>query len=248
MATQTPLSKRDMAHLLDLIHKSASCRTENAFRELIHILGNMIPYDYAIAGYAKLNGGNIKSYDVLNITYPSEWLECYVIKNYHKVDPIAKENFTNFGLQYWDDTFKKNPPPKEFLSSAEDFGFGNGYSSGVKNLIGSGGSIFSVAGKSLKRNKHIEFVLEHITPHFHQALVRVLNRNGNKQPPEISQRELEVLNWIKKGKNTWDISAILNISHDTVKFHIKNIMQKLDVTNRAHAVAVAVEFGLIDIE
>ena len=41
---------------------------------------------------------------------------------------------------------------------------------------------------------------------------------------------------------------ILGISERTVKFHIKNIMQKLDVVSRPQAVAVAIEQGLIEIE
>lgn len=41
---------------------------------------------------------------------------------------------------------------------------------------------------------------------------------------------------------------ILGISERTVKFHVGNIMQKLDATTRAHAVAIALEQGLVDIE
>ncbi len=57
----------------------------------------------------------------------------------------------------------------------------------------------------------------------------------------LSSREIEVLNWLKKGKSSWDVAAILNISERTVNFHVKNIMQKLDAVSRTQAVAVAVE-------
>jgi len=64
----------------------------------------------------------------------------------------------------------------------------------------------------------------------------------------LSPREIEVLQWLKVGKSSWDISEILHISERTVNFHIRNIMQKLDAVNRTQAVAVAIETGLLDIE
>jgi LuxR family quorum sensing-dependent transcriptional regulator len=62
---------------------------------------------------------------------------------------------------------------------------------------------------------------------------------------KLSKREEEVLTWSKRGKSSWEISAILNISERTVNFHVNNIMQKLNVVSRIQAVAVAIERGLI---
>jgi len=62
----------------------------------------------------------------------------------------------------------------------------------------------------------------------------------------LSKREIEVLTWSKRGKSSWEISAILNISERTVNFHVNNIMQKLNAVSRIQAVAVAIERGLIE--
>lgn len=64
----------------------------------------------------------------------------------------------------------------------------------------------------------------------------------------LSEREKEVLRWISRGKSTWDISEVLDITERTVKFHVSNILEKLDCINRAHAVAVAIGQELIDTE
>jgi DNA-binding CsgD family transcriptional regulator len=61
----------------------------------------------------------------------------------------------------------------------------------------------------------------------------------------LSEREKEVLTWSKRGKSSWEISAILDITERTVNFHINNIMQKLNAVSRTQAVAVAIEKGLI---
>lgn len=56
----------------------------------------------------------------------------------------------------------------------------------------------------------------------------------------LSAREKEVLSWLKQGKTSWAISVILNISERTVNYHIGNILRKLGVCNRTHAVAESV--------
>lgn len=62
----------------------------------------------------------------------------------------------------------------------------------------------------------------------------------------LTEREKEVLQWIKDGRSTRDISRILNISERTVKFHVSNIIQRLGAENRTHAVAVAMGRALLD--
>ena len=68
----------------------------------------------------------------------------------------------------------------------------------------------------------------------------------SKNLPPISAREKQVLKWLRKGKSSWDISQILEISERTVNFHINNIMKKFDAITRTQALAIAVENGLIE--
>ncbi len=63
-------------------------------------------------------------------------------------------------------------------------------------------------------------------------------------PEPLTPRELDVLNLIVAGKPNKGIANALSISENTVKTHVKNIYQKLDVHNRAEAIARAEEFGL----
>ena len=69
-----------------------------------------------------------------------------------------------------------------------------------------------------------------------------------KDIPALTNREKEVLKWLKEGKRSWDISRILHISKNTVDFHIKNLFRKLDVFNRTQAVSEAFRRGIISDE
>lgn len=55
--------------------------------------------------------------------------------------------------------------------------------------------------------------------------------------PALSERERQIMDWVALGKTNPEIGCILSISEFTVKNHMKSIFSKLDVTNRAQAVA-----------
>lgn len=52
----------------------------------------------------------------------------------------------------------------------------------------------------------------------------------------LSQREVEIMEWVRIGKTNYEIGMILNISAFTVKNHLQRIFRKLDASNRAQAV------------
>jgi DNA-binding NarL/FixJ family response regulator len=60
---------------------------------------------------------------------------------------------------------------------------------------------------------------------------------------KLSQRELQVLGQIALGKRNKEIGAVLGIAEDTVKMHVKNVLEKLGVNDRTEAVTVALRRG-----
>ncbi|NVZ20432.1 response regulator transcription factor [Pseudomonas costantinii] len=60
----------------------------------------------------------------------------------------------------------------------------------------------------------------------------------------LTPTELEILRWASEGKTVWEISQIRDTSEATVKFHLRNIYGKLDVTNRVQAMNEAARQGL----
>jgi two-component system, NarL family, response regulator len=63
----------------------------------------------------------------------------------------------------------------------------------------------------------------------------------------LSEREIQVLRRVAAGKSNKVIAAELDISESTVKTHMKNILPKLDASDRTHAVTIAVKRGILDI-
>ena len=64
------------------------------------------------------------------------------------------------------------------------------------------------------------------------------------KPEDLSQREVEVIRLLAQGLGNKEIAAALSISENTVKTHVRHILDKLGLRNRAEAAAYAVQSGL----
>jgi two-component system NarL family response regulator len=61
----------------------------------------------------------------------------------------------------------------------------------------------------------------------------------------LTARELEVLQYVRKGLSNAEIGRFLNVSMHTAKAHVASVLKKLDATDRAEAVGRAFERGIL---
>ena len=66
-----------------------------------------------------------------------------------------------------------------------------------------------------------------------------------RDPDRLTEREVEVLGGVVDGLRNKEIAARLGVSENTVKFHLRNILDKLHAQSRAEAVARAIRGGLL---
>jgi two-component system nitrate/nitrite response regulator NarL len=78
------------------------------------------------------------------------------------------------------------------------------------------------------------------------AVTREIRLRNDDARPRLSDREHEILKRIAKGQNAADIARALHLGLSTVKTHRTHLYEKLGVSDRAEAVAVAFRRGLID--
>ena len=62
----------------------------------------------------------------------------------------------------------------------------------------------------------------------------------------LTDRELNLLRFVSAGLSNRDLAERLSVSTNTVKWHLRNIFEKLHIKNRVQAIALARQFGLID--
>ena len=68
--------------------------------------------------------------------------------------------------------------------------------------------------------------------------------DSSRSVNELTNKEVEVLKLVAHGATNKEIASSLNISDNTVKYHLRNIMEKLNVKNRAQIAAYAVTKGI----
>ncbi len=82
---------------------------------------------------------------------------------------------------------------------------------------------------------------KHIPP---EVAARLAEYMGGE---DLTTRELEVLRLIRDGYRNKQIADQLSISENTVNFHIKNLMEKLQANDRTHAVTIGLRRGMLQI-
>jgi DNA-binding NarL/FixJ family response regulator len=104
------------------------------------------------------------------------------------------------------------------------------------------------------------YLLKNMPPSELAAAIRDVHKGKKRVPPEVAAqlaehmseegltaREVEVLRRVAGGNRNRDIADLLFISEETVKVHIKHIMEKLGAKDRTQAIAIGVRRGIIEL-
>jgi DNA-binding NarL/FixJ family response regulator len=104
------------------------------------------------------------------------------------------------------------------------------------------------------------YLLKNMPPRELVEVIRQVHAGKKRVPPEVAahlaehmsdedltEREIEVLRQVAGGNRNRDIGEILFISEETVKVHVKHIMDKLGAKDRTQAIAIAVRRGIIQL-
>ncbi|HVP46543.1 MAG TPA: response regulator transcription factor [Bryobacteraceae bacterium] len=104
------------------------------------------------------------------------------------------------------------------------------------------------------------YMLKSMPPKDLVETIRQVHAGKKRVPPEVAaqlaehlsdegltEREVEVLRHVAGGNRNRDIAERLFISEETVKVHIKHIMEKLGASDRTQAIAIAVRRGIIQL-
>jgi DNA-binding NarL/FixJ family response regulator len=104
------------------------------------------------------------------------------------------------------------------------------------------------------------YLLKNMPPSELVKVIRQVHAGKKQVPPEIAAhlaehmsdenltaREVEVIEQVALGNRNRDVGELLHISEETVKVHVKHIMEKLGAKDRTQAIAIAVRRGIIQL-
>ncbi|MGB3401592.1 MAG: response regulator transcription factor [Microcoleaceae cyanobacterium] len=122
----------------------------------------------------------------------------------------------------------------------------------VVAALSSGADAYCIKGKNTDRIfSAIQAAYEgatYLDPQIARLVVDRLQPSISSHPPiqtNLSEREMQVLNLLVEGKSNPQIAKELYLSPNTIKVHVRGIMNKLTVDDRVQAAVVALRSGLV---
>ena len=248
----TQLTKAECENFIEVLHYAVQSENAEDVKDVLARFQALFPFTRVIGGLAKLSRtGAFEGFtNVLNVSYPEEWIRLYWQKGYFDVDPVLQMALREPGTQHWETTYRKSTSTekqREFMAAAKEFGLGDGITTGSADPACGIATFCSFASAERVDAKRYVPLVEYFGYHVHLALLRTAPKSSRAVAPcvrELTLREMTILNWVKNGKTNWEIATIMGVTERTIRFHVENIFSKLDVTSRSHAVATAIEHGL----
>ncbi len=183
------------------------------------------------------------------LNYPDDWANYYYAEKFDEIDPVTKYAFVAPRAFMWDDL-----SDRAVLSEREALCLELGREAGLNNgvcvpLHGPMGRHSNMSLASSIPNAEIQQHLDLLAlmaMQFQIAYGRLVEETiADRQQVSLTNREREVIGWCYRGKSSWVIGELLKISEDSVNFHIKNAMRKLNCSSRMMCVLKAIRLGLI---
>lgn len=256
MSFLTHLSLGELSQLLQVVQQSLAIRSHFAlFNWLQDDVQHFIPHDIVIAAWGDFSLGMV-CYDVVSPlpglrteSFDEKAIQPFVtslFQRWHGCDHAPFTVHSSEGLQF---SSIENPDVLNTLSRMRAT-----LVHGIKDQRGRHDCLYIFMGPNSlggdKPRESLRYLLPYVDAAFRQVAHlpdQYLNDAALVTTPSpvlktdaevgLSAREVDIMEWVRKGKTNQEIGMILDISAFTVKNHIQRIFKKLDVVNRAQAVA-----------
>lgn len=247
------LSKQDCLTLLEIIHGCSRSLGEAGLGQVWAGLSSLVPLRNGVAVISARTPAAQADPVIRKAMHHGAqgWFDTYFAQGIQRVDPVVQRSFADHRPYRWSDAQRSHPTDHP------------GYREMKRQLAVCEGVAGVHVGRHPERHltfialgldersipeRHL-FILGQVLPHVHTMLEAVSERPAAETAASreivLTAREFEVLKWVAAGKTNWEIGRILSVSERTVKFHLANLLVKLDATTRTQAVAQALRQGLL---
>lgn len=183
-------------------------------------------------------------------TFPEEWAERYVEKEYNKIDPVVLGCYQRFDPVNWKDLDWASKTARNFLSDAMEHGIGTqGLTIPVRGPNGQYAVLTINDTRSdedwaefISVNKRSFMIIAH---EFNKKGLEFDADDTNSIHGKLSPRELSALTHLARGMSRTQAAQHMKISEHTLRVYIESSRHKLGALNTTHAVARAINNGLI---
>ena len=234
-----------MKNLLeDLYSDVLTAPTIEAFKVELIKFGKKLGFDLVIADYG--SPPPKRAWTSIN-NYPKVWWDQQA--QFLSADPINVATSASPHPVLWDAEFYKQSGAGHIAEAFTPFGFAAGFDVPIHAangaLINFGFSRDVALPQDSSELIRVVAEAQLFGSFALPALSRLLAHTTLVDYPKLTPRELEVLKWTIAGKTAFEVGVILSTRERTANFHVRNICEKLGVTNKNSAIAKAFELKII---
>ncbi len=230
-------SRKEFGLLGEIMHQLQTINNKAQLPSLASVIGPLIPHEFAGCGAFSVKKCHITTG---HTNFHSELHHLYMTQGFLTDPAIQLLQRTKIGTVSSEDS-PELVVPRAVTSLKLDFGIKTCMSIGVRGVMGEC-TYFAFSNFEKKLMAKLRSTMQILAPHFHLAYMRASSWDEETLTPRktwaLTPREEEIMRWVAEGKTNWEISVILHVSLNTIKFHLKNVYEKLGgVENRWAAVA-----------
>lgn len=236
------LGKDDLVQILNVSNRCLACSNEAEFGDILLSFATFLKFEFVLYCYSKESYTCDRSICWMNVSNPAEWDAEYESEEYLPHDPVRlelvrkMETGVNYGFINWDAyKWKLSSMNQLVIDRRKQYGLNYGFSVFMNSTKKDFTFLFSFASETTRVEEKEELFSKLLTPHLLATRKRL---DMLALITTLSGKEKLVVHWLMDSKSNWEISQLLNITENTVKFHMKNIFSKLQVTNRQQAASV----------
>lgn len=177
----------------------------------------------------------------------NEWEKHFFANNYATINPLVPMAVKQQEPIFWHEANNKSwltVKQQKLFNDASEFGIRDGllvplfgHRRMAAKMIGLGSQLHTCP--TARTSVHMMSI------YTYNVLLRK-QQDEKIAAKELTQREIDCLRWVAKGKSDWGISEILCVSGSTVHWHIEQSKKKMGVATRVQAVVEAMRRGYLD--
>jgi DNA-binding CsgD family transcriptional regulator len=226
------------------------CTTLDEIHKLLNIQIKKLGFDFYT--YWLRWPSRTRKEPVFLSTYPDKFIQYYVSNDFQSHDLVGRRSLQTALPFQWSQIGKAMPitlMQKHLFDASSAVGMASGGSIPLHGPAHVKATFSVVNDWSLKEfDKLFElhrYELQILASYAHEKIMQ-LGLGKQVVSLKLTSRETDVLTWCSRGKSYCEIGTILGISENTVKKHMQNIFQSLDVHTVVHAATKAITYGLIN--
>ncbi|MGH7155991.1 MAG: helix-turn-helix transcriptional regulator [Acetobacteraceae bacterium] len=205
-------------------------------------------FDVCAAG-AWVGVGRNRAHRFYFNNWPADWLALYQQNNIFADDPViaeARRRLTPFMWGELERSGRLSRDAEAVFALGRSYGWADGLAVPIHGPAGYEGVVSLAARRPLALNAREHAVLRAMALAVHDRCREAEGFGKQSQPlAQLTERELECMQWIAAGKSEKQVAGLVGISQPTVHFHIERAKKKLKIRNRTEAIALLVLQGSI---